>query len=140
MEVFRSNMSYEFPPLDYQAHALIAVGGAEESTFFYHRVNPKLFVNGTNVIAVEIHQSDLTSSDLSFDCELTGNVSGPNTGFNISAGQRATIRCVDHPDSLGSESIPNDLGLVPASRHQNHRGAAAKSWLHPGHLRAGASK
>src|SRR2546427_9883000 len=65
VEVFRSNMSYEYPPLDYQAHALIAVGGAEESTFFYHRVNPKLFVNGTNVIAVEIHQNDLTSSDLS---------------------------------------------------------------------------
>jgi hypothetical protein len=106
VEVFRSNMSYD-APLDFQTHALIAVGGAEESTFFYHRVDPKLFVNGTNVIAVELHQSDLTSSDLSFDFELTGNVSGPGTAFNISPGQRATIRCVDHPDIAYDLYLPS---------------------------------
>lgn len=33
-------------------------------------------VNGTNVVAVEIHQASLTSSDLSFDFELIGLVSG----------------------------------------------------------------
>lgn len=34
------------------------------------------FTNGTNVIAVEIHQTALTSSDISFDMSLTGVPSG----------------------------------------------------------------
>src|SRR4051812_6453793 len=86
------------PAINFHSTALFAVGGTEESAFFYHRVDPKLFVEGRNVIAVEMHQSDPASSDLSFDFELTGNVAGPDTGFNISPGQRATIRCVAHND------------------------------------------
>lgn len=37
------------------------------------------FVTGTNVIAVEIHQNTVTSSDLSFDLKLTGNSSTSTT-------------------------------------------------------------
>ena len=36
------------------------------------------FVNGTNVIAVEIHQRSASSSDISFDLELTATQSGPD--------------------------------------------------------------
>jgi len=33
----------------------------------------RALITGTNVIAVEVHQSDITSSDISFDLELKGN-------------------------------------------------------------------
>jgi len=105
VEIFRSNMAYS--GTDSQSAALVAVGGAEESAYFYHRVNPQLFVNGSNVIAVEMHQSDPASSDLSFDFELTGNVTGPDTSFNLAPGQRGTVHCVNHPD------IAYDLYLPP---------------------------
>jgi hypothetical protein len=36
---------------------------------------PNTLVNGTNVVAVEIHQFNLSSSDISFDFSLTGNPS-----------------------------------------------------------------
>ncbi len=51
--------------------ALDAVGAPEETTFFNYNVSANKLVAGDNVIAVEIHQSDANSSDLSFDLGLT---------------------------------------------------------------------
>ena len=46
------------------------VSGSDESTWYAFRLNPELFQNGDNAIAVEIHQADPGSSDMSFDLEL----------------------------------------------------------------------
>ena len=70
-EVFRSNMPAG--PIIYTTLASAAIGGADESTFFSTNVSPSLLVNGTNVIAVEIHQVNATSSDISFDLDLVGS-------------------------------------------------------------------
>ncbi len=35
--------------------------------------NPSVFITGNNVIAVEIHQNSVTSTDISFDLQLTAN-------------------------------------------------------------------
>jgi hypothetical protein len=51
-----------------------AVGNADESTYFpvTFSVDPvPLLVAGTNVVAVEVHQQAATSSDLSFNLELS---------------------------------------------------------------------
>lgn len=49
-----------------------AIGGTDEETFFAVTGVPlSLLQEGTNVIAVEVHQNSGTSSDLSFDLELT---------------------------------------------------------------------
>src|SRR5262245_18222860 len=42
--------------------------------FHATRVDPALLVNGRNVVAVEMHQYNQTSSDLSFDLQLLPNV------------------------------------------------------------------
>lgn len=69
-EVFRSNMTNA--PVVYSTNwAVTAVGGADETTFFTTNVSPALLINGTNVLAVEIHQQSATSSDVSFDLRLT---------------------------------------------------------------------
>lgn len=69
-EIFRSNLPEG--EVAFSTLALGAVGGALERAFFTNRVNPGLLVSGTNVVAVEVHQSDPDSSDLSFDLELRG--------------------------------------------------------------------
>ncbi|MGB2820835.1 MAG: lamin tail domain-containing protein, partial [Phycisphaerae bacterium] len=47
---------------------------SSETTFFEHSVDPTgMLVEGENVLAVEIHQSSRTSSDISFDLELIGD-------------------------------------------------------------------
>jgi hypothetical protein len=63
--VFASNM--RDPPFLYDS---LAFPTSSETAFFTNAVNPQILVAGTNVLAVEIHQSAPTSSDLSFDLWL----------------------------------------------------------------------
>jgi len=65
VEIFRSNMPTG--PVD---STTFAAGVAEDNAPRARRVNPQLLEAGVNVIAVEVHQVNLTSSDVSFDLEL----------------------------------------------------------------------
>jgi hypothetical protein len=56
--------------ITYTTLASSAVGGSAESTVYEKTFGPGLLRNGNNVIAVEVHQWDRTSPDLSFDLEL----------------------------------------------------------------------
>jgi hypothetical protein len=70
VEAYRSNLpggSIGFGTL-----ASTAVGDADETTFFETTLPAANLVNGTNLVAVEVHQSSATSSDLGFDLELLG--------------------------------------------------------------------
>jgi hypothetical protein len=67
-EVFRSNM-----PSGTVGYRTLASGDAsDESSFLQAAIDPRLLRSGRNVIAVEIHQSSVSSSDISFDLGLTG--------------------------------------------------------------------
>ena len=71
-EIFRSAMPAG--TISYGTFASSTASGSDETTNFYATaVNPELLVEGVNTLAVEIHQADLTSSDLSFDLELLAN-------------------------------------------------------------------
>jgi hypothetical protein len=75
VEVFRSNMTNG--PVSFLTPAFTVAGQPDESTFFPAAVSPGLLVNGTNVLAVEIHQAGRVSADLSFDLELIATVNEP---------------------------------------------------------------
>ncbi|MEO5696183.1 MAG: fibronectin type III domain-containing protein, partial [Burkholderiaceae bacterium] len=71
-EVFRTNMPTG--TVGYGTLATTAVGGADETTTFYAAsVSPSVLRAGANLMAVELHQSGGTSSDVSFDAELIGS-------------------------------------------------------------------
>jgi acid phosphatase type 7 len=76
-EVYRTNMPAG--TITSSTLASTAVGGADESTFYQATIPTSLLVMGTNVLAVEIHQSSATSSDVSFDLSLAGT---PGTNTN----------------------------------------------------------
>ncbi|HKQ36728.1 MAG TPA: ThuA domain-containing protein [Verrucomicrobiae bacterium] len=67
-EVFRSNMP--IGPVSNTTLASTAVGNADETRFYLLTVDPSLLRNGTNLLAVEIHQSATNSSDIVFDLAL----------------------------------------------------------------------
>ena len=71
VEVWRTNMPAG--GIGFLTPASVAIGGADETTFVQTTINPSLLVNGTNVIAVELHQSGGTSTDISFDLQLIGS-------------------------------------------------------------------
>jgi VCBS repeat-containing protein len=74
VEVARSNL----PEGDITSTtlALSAIGGTGETSFLEFTIDPTLLVQGTNLLAVEVHQSDPASSDLGFDLELESEASG----------------------------------------------------------------
>lgn len=67
-EVFRSNMPTG--TITYTSVASAAAAGTDESAWFSANLNTSSIINGTNVIAVEIHQNVATSSDISFKLRL----------------------------------------------------------------------
>jgi len=68
VEVFRSNM-----PGGSISYTTLASAAIDDSTFYTTSVDPANLVNGVNVLAVEIHQANATSSDISFDLELSAS-------------------------------------------------------------------
>ncbi|MEM6335739.1 MAG: Ig-like domain-containing protein, partial [Bacteroidota bacterium] len=76
-EILRSNMPDG--EITFDTFAASVVKDEAEDTFVWRQIdlstNPVL-VAGTNVIAVEVHQRDAVSTDLSFDLALEGNPPG----------------------------------------------------------------
>jgi hypothetical protein len=87
--------------ITFMTPASTAIGGADESTFYSYTFDPGVLVPGTNVVAVEIHQSGAGSTDISFDFELTGVQSYLAPYFttqpqsrSVNAGSNATFSVV----------------------------------------------
>jgi hypothetical protein len=75
-EVFRSNMPGG--TIVNNTLALSAISGAEETTWFTNTTaSPLLLMQGTNVLAVEVHQGSANSSDLGFNCQLSAQRAAP---------------------------------------------------------------
>ena len=71
-EVFRRNLAGGV--ITATTTALAALGGAEETNWLRTNIVGGLLVTGTNLLAVEVHQSATNSSDLGFDLELTATL------------------------------------------------------------------
>jgi len=69
VEVFRTNMPGG--TITYTTSALGAVGGSAEDEFHETTIDSSYLVAGTNLLAVEVHQNQPRSSDISFDLYLT---------------------------------------------------------------------
>ena len=74
-EVVRSNMP--IGTINYLTLAMSAVAGSNEDTFYQFFIDPRSLIDGENVLAVEIHQASVSSSDISFDLELVTTTERP---------------------------------------------------------------
>lgn len=71
VEVWRSD-NMPTGTIGYRTYADWALGSPEEETFYDAYFDTSLLVEGQNVLAVEIHQADPASTDISFDLRLQG--------------------------------------------------------------------
>ena len=96
-EIFRDNM----PDGDITSTttATSAIGGEDESTYVLAEISTDQLVDGENVLAVEVHQSSSSSSDVSFKLELT---SAPFEGENFVIRAGATWRYLDDGSDQGT--------------------------------------
>ena len=86
-EVERSNMDQG--PVDYYTYASDYVSQGDEDAFFPYWVDPELLVLGENLLAVEIHQANPGSSDISFDFRLFGLTQGGGETVEVTTAQMA---------------------------------------------------
>ena len=93
-------------PLTYTTRADGNIDAADEQTFFNYTVDAGNLKAGVNVLAVEIHQSSSSSSDIGFNFELAGIIENPSavTGVPINPGiTRITVQAFDGPEGTGKE-------------------------------------
>ncbi len=79
-EVFRSNMPSG--TVTYKTLASAAVSGSDESTYYETELAGSQFLTGRNLLAIELHQSSASSSDVSFNLRLDALLM-PNSGPEI---------------------------------------------------------
>ncbi|MEZ5007125.1 MAG: metallophosphoesterase [Chitinophagales bacterium] len=78
-EVWRHNMPAG--TINYNTVASSNVSGGSESTVYSTSISASYLVSGTNTIAVEVHQDNPSSSDVSFDFALTPQEYGPYLSY-----------------------------------------------------------
>ncbi len=66
-------------------YSTFANGAPDETSFFEFPLDISYLKSGENTIAVEIHQSNSTSSDISFDLEIIGEIAGNKSTQIISS-------------------------------------------------------
>jgi hypothetical protein len=101
--------------IDYLTRAPNSMGGADEYTFFSASVPPALLREGTNVLAVEVHQTVPDSSDISFDLELSGKRLPANQAPIVGGGMDQTIDIAQFAPLNGAVSddgLPIPPGLL----------------------------
>tara|TARA_B100001287_G_scaffold19152_1_gene14170 strand:+ start:1550 stop:4789 length:3240 start_codon:yes stop_codon:yes gene_type:complete len=130
-EIMRSNnfnnLSPEFNEFTYSAHeAVLYSGGIPESQFFDNEDISEWLINGTNVFAVQVHNADANSSDMSSNFFFSVGVVSNNFNYqplpnwiitpeiythsNFKLSSQETIVISDsNLNIIDSISIPNDI-------------------------------
>jgi hypothetical protein len=113
-EVFRNNFTNTTTPILFGDFADVAIGAPEESTYVSANIPASALVPGMNIVAVEIHQVNLTSTDISFDLMLWGTA--PELTIT-KAGANFTVTWNNHPNFKLQQSSnigsPLNWGDVP---------------------------
>lgn len=111
VEVVRSNMPAG--AISYTTLASAAIGNADETTWLQTPLDKSVLVTGTNVIAVEIHQQAVTSSDVSFDLELRATL--PPTAPTVTLISPAQSSTTNSTAVVFSANATAPNGLVSAT-------------------------
>ncbi len=107
-EIYRSNM-----PTGTISNTTLASTAVEDNAFYSSAVSPALLLTGINVIAVEIHQADRTSSDISFDFELKATLSGATpTAPAAPTSLVATASTSTQIDLTWVDNASNETGFI----------------------------
>ncbi len=127
-EIFRSNL-----PAGAITSTTYASSAGEEQTYYEQQVSITLLRAGANVLAVEVHQVNATSSDLSFDFELVGTFSSENSRPIVNAGPDLAIALPQSAQLAGAvfdDGLPDPPG-VPTSAWTKVSGPGAVTFANP---------
>lgn len=114
-EVFRSNL----PTTAINYNTLATKNYPTENEYVEFSFNKNLLTTGNNVIAVEVHQSSVTSTDLTFDLQLLSNTVGSiteSTTTNVelvgNANENLTFEAFYNSVPVISGIVINEIGAT----------------------------
>lgn len=109
-EIYRSNVPNG--PVGYNTYASSTVSGSDEDAWFITQLSANLLVNGSNTLAVEIHQRSPTSSDISFDLTLlTANFNPVRRGPYLQSGTANSMVIRWRTDSATETKVSYGLAV-----------------------------
>lgn len=108
IEVYRNNM-----PGGAIGYATYSQSGAPaENTFLSFSIDKNTLQAGDNVIAVEVHQVSGTSSDISFDFELSSTITGSTTESTSTAIEISDVAQTDITMEATFEPVTSISGII----------------------------
>jgi parallel beta-helix repeat protein len=117
-EIWRQNMPGAPAVISFGTLATSGVTGAAENTWNELSIPSSALLVGQNLIAVEVHQSDVTSSDISFDFELLGTSNGNPEIVGTTAALSVTLDA--NPRTLRAVfESDGTCGILPDTIFQN---------------------
>ncbi len=109
-EVYRSNMPGG--SLTYATPASSTVGPSDKSTWYLANLNSALLVNGSNVLAVEIHLAGPSSSDIGFDAQLIATTKPAPTAPAAPSNLIATAVSSSQINLTWTDNSDNETGFI----------------------------
>lgn len=97
--------------ITYTTKATSSIAGTDESDFHTYVLPSDLLVNGTNTVAVEVHQQAVNSSDISFDLELSATKLGGGDYLSTSGELTVTPQSTLNVTAVFE---PNGKSILPA--------------------------
>jgi len=128
VEIVRQNLPEG--PVGYRTRALSSISGSAENLYTPYTIPPQLLLAGANLLAVEVHQSSASSSDIGFDLSLEATTyASATTVDTVTFGQQiADVSSGRHPDdgrwisfATPTPGAPNEGAIVNDLRQAGHR-------------------
>jgi len=113
VEVFRSNLPAG--PIGFTTGASSALSGGDEFIVVETNLPPTLLRDGRNMLAVEVHQSSGTSSDLGFDLALDGEYASMPQPWPLDASRSANQIAIAWPQLSVGHVLQSTTGLSPTN-------------------------
>ena len=135
-EVVRSNMPTG--TIGFNTLAATNVAADAERTYFSYSIPVSSLLTGRNVLAVELHQANVTSYDTSFDLRLKGTLRSSLTASALSDGSQTPTTpapASNFPDELKQQArrprASGDSAIPQPQLEPNRAGSAATAagWL-----------
>ncbi len=113
-EAYQYNMDED--TITHQSPAASIIAGADEQVMQSVQLNSSFFVQGSNTIAIELHQIAMNSSDLSFDAKLEQLEFGNSETYSF---DDSLLLNITEPLYLRANFQSNGLCLLPDTINSN---------------------
>ncbi|MEY8758621.1 metallophosphoesterase [Chryseobacterium tongliaoense] len=105
-EVLRTALLPQSGTIAYTTGTSTYIPTAQENNYFDYQISKSYFQTGDNVIAIEVHNQNTGSSDLSFDCKITESAQqDPDGPYVFFRNNNYIVKSIDRTQGFTSQTF-----------------------------------